>query len=86
LGNGYKIKTGKLALKHPLSLFIDNFKTDYSFKLLDISLSHIYQTQHLPLNHRDPFVRLLIAKSIIENIAIISSDVIFDAYGIERIW
>ncbi len=81
-----KIKTGKLTLKQPLSLFIDNFKTDYNFRLLDISLPHIYQTQQLPLHHRDPFDRLLIAQSIIENIAVISSDGIFDAYGIQRIW
>ena len=81
-----KIKTGKLSLKQPLDLFIDNFQIDYKFKLLDISLQHIYQTQQLPLHHRDPFDRLLIAQSIIENIAIISSDSIFDAYGIRRIW
>jgi PIN domain nuclease of toxin-antitoxin system len=81
-----KIKTGKLSLKQPLDLFIDNFQIDYKFKLLDISLQHIYQTQQLPLHHRDPFDRLLIAQSIIENIAVISSDVIFDAYGIRRIW
>ncbi len=81
-----KIKTGKLSLKQPLDLFIDNFHIDYKFKLLDISLQHIYQTQQLPLHHRDPFDRLLIAQSIIENIAVISSDVIFDAYGIRRIW
>ncbi|MEJ7674413.1 MAG: hypothetical protein WKF59_17385 [Chitinophagaceae bacterium] len=54
--------------------------------MLDISLPHIYQTQQLPLHHRDPFDRLLIAQSIIENIAVISSDGIFDAYGIRRIW
>ncbi|MBA4138939.1 MAG: type II toxin-antitoxin system VapC family toxin [Segetibacter sp.] len=81
-----KIKTGKLSLKQPLDLFIDNFQIDYKFKLLDISLQHIYQTQQLPLHHRDPFDRLLIAQSIIENIAVISSDGIFDAYGIRRIW
>jgi len=33
-----KIKTGKLTLKQNLSLFIDNFQTDYIFQLLDISL------------------------------------------------
>lgn len=81
-----KIKTGKLTLKQPLSIFITNFEYDYNFKILDISLPHIYQTQALALHHRDPFDRLLIAQSIVENISIVSSDEIFDAYNINRIW
>jgi PIN domain nuclease of toxin-antitoxin system len=54
--------------------------------MLPISLEHIYQVNQLPLHYRDPFDRLLIAQSIVENIPIISSDVIFDSYPIKRIW
>src|SRR6266487_1019464 len=69
-----KLKTGKFTLKQPLPVFIRNFEHDYHFQILDISLSHIYQTQELPLHHRDPFDRLLAAQSLVENISIISSD------------
>jgi PIN domain nuclease of toxin-antitoxin system len=38
----------------------------------------------LPLHHRNPFDRMLIAQVIVEDIPIISADVIFDAYLIRR--
>ena len=81
-----KLKVGKLTLRQSLQVFIRNFEQDYQFKILDITLPHIYQTQELPLHHRDPFDRLLIAQSLTENIPVISSDEILDAYNIQRIW
>lgn len=81
-----KIKTGKLNLKLPLKGFILKATEKHSLDFLDISLEHIYYTQTLPLYHQDPFDRLLIAQSLIENIAIISSDKIFDSYDIKRVW
>jgi PIN domain nuclease of toxin-antitoxin system len=81
-----KIKTEKLVLKQFLSAFIKNFQNDYHFEILDILLSHIYQTQELALHHRDPFDRLIIAQAIAENIPIVSSDSVFDAYPVKRIW
>lgn len=81
-----KIKIGKLSLKQPLQTFIVNFLIGYRFKLLDIDLSHIYQTERLTLHHKDPFDRLIIAQSLIENMEIVSSDEIFDAYEVKRIW
>ena len=81
-----KVKTGKLNISQPLPTFIHNFQRDYKFNLLDISLSHIFELLQLPLHHSDPFDRLLIARSITENLPIISSDVAFDAYGVTRIW
>ena len=81
-----KLKTKKLSLMLPLETFIDNFQRDYDFFLLDISLNHVYHTQHLPYHHRDPFDRLLIAQSLVDNIQIISSDSIFDKYDVKRLW
>ena len=55
--------------------------------------------QHLPLNsrhaavaarfsqeHKDPFDRLLIAQALVEDIAIVSNERLFDSFGVERIW
>lgn len=81
-----KIKTGKLYIKMPLRKFIDNVQKDYHFELLNITLEHIYEVERLPLHHKDPFDRLLIAQSMIENIAVTTSDEIFDKYSINVIW
>ena len=41
---------------------------------------------NLPMHHKDPFDRLLIAQVLAEQMPIVSVDVAFDAYGITRIW
>jgi len=40
----------------------------------------------LPFHHRDPFDRLIIAQSLIEDLPIVSIDTQFDEYGVKRIW
>jgi PIN domain nuclease of toxin-antitoxin system len=54
--------------------------------VLDIKISHITAITQLPLHHRDPFDRMLIAQAMVENMPIISADTIFDAYPIQRLW
>ena len=59
---------------------------ELSFSLIPISIPTLDTYQKLPLHHRDPFDRLLIAQALTQNQPIISADVQFDAYEIERIW
>ena len=54
--------------------------------LLPIELKHLLEIARLPLHHRDPFDRLLIAQAVVEGIPIVSADPAFDQYPIERIW
>ncbi|MEI1377962.1 MULTISPECIES: hypothetical protein [unclassified Nostoc] len=55
-------------------------------KLLLITIDHITVVTTLPLDHRDPFDRILIAQALAENILILSADKIFDLYPIRRVW
>ncbi len=55
-------------------------------RILEINLSYLDMCITLPFHHRDPFDRVIISQSLIENIPIVSSDKIFDSYEIERIW
>lgn len=59
---------------------------DNHYNLLEINLVHTAITAELPLHHRDPFDRLLIAQSLAEGIPLISGDSSFDAYKIQRVW
>lgn len=81
-----KISLGKLSLKTTLPELINDEIKRNRINLLSIQLSHIYTLKALPLHHRDPFDRLLIAQSIQEGWDIISIDTKFDAYGIRRLW
>ncbi len=53
---------------------------------LPISLAHAREAGSLPLVHRDPFDRMLVAQARIERIQIVSNDMLFDAYGVSRVW
>ena len=80
-----KANTGKLD---PAGL-LDDFEakiTRASFEMLETTVKQAIRGGKLPLYHRDPFDRLLIAQAIDLNIPIVSNDRIFDAYGVERIW
>ena len=58
----------------------------HGFNQLSISVEHALQAASLPLHHRDPFDRMLIAQSLMENMRIVTPDVVFDQYGVKRIW
>ncbi len=82
-----KIRTGKFEPPaEPLDQFISRHLYLAEVNLLDIELKHIDITSNLPLHHRDPFDRMLIAQCIGNGLPIISADTAFDAYGITRLW
>ena len=51
------------------------------FELLPLDLPHLLTLEQLPLHHRDPFDRLLVAQSISESLLLVSADGAFHAYG-----
>jgi PIN domain nuclease of toxin-antitoxin system len=55
-------------------------------QLLSITARHTHATGELPMHHRDPFDRLLIAQAKLEGCAIITKDPAFPAYGIPIVW
>ena len=57
-----------------------------NFDLLPISLDHATAVEGLPMHHRDPFDRLLIAQAMVEGLSLVSADGVFDQYGISRLW
>ncbi|HCF26640.1 MAG TPA: PIN domain nuclease [Cyanobacteria bacterium UBA11049] len=81
-----KYSSGKLSFVQPFRVFIEQQITLNSTDLLNINLNHIDIVATLPLYHRDPFDRLLIAQAMVEQIPILSADSAFDAYSIQRLW
>jgi PIN domain nuclease of toxin-antitoxin system len=55
-------------------------------ELLSITPRHAHATAELPLHHRDPFDRLLIAQAKLEGCAIVTRDSTFPAYGVPVVW
>jgi PIN domain nuclease of toxin-antitoxin system len=81
-----KASTGKLQLHAPIDEFIPNQIRVNQFLLLPVALEHTFTVATLPIVHRDPFDRMLVAQSMVEGVPLISSDATLDQYPIERIW
>jgi PIN domain nuclease of toxin-antitoxin system len=81
----------ELWLKHarkPISPVLDGGADGFEaalaesgFLLLDISLEHAWKAASLPMHHRDPFDRMLIAQAIGEGMTLVSSDPEFEDYS-----
>ncbi len=81
-----KVGIGKLTLSIPYRQWMNKAMTDLRLSLLPITVENADVQASLPQHHGDPFDRLIIAQSVVEQVAIISSDIQFDQYGVRRIW
>ncbi len=81
-----KIGLGRLKLAQPFETFIPHQLSLNQIGLLGITISHTAKVATLPFHHRDPFDRLLVAQAQVEQMPLVSSDPMFDAYGITRLW
>jgi PIN domain nuclease of toxin-antitoxin system len=53
---------------------------------LAITMRHAEEAAHLPLHHKDPMDRLLIAQAIVEDMTIVTMDRIFTSYATKTLW
>lgn len=53
---------------------------------LAIAVRHAEVAAHLPLHHKDPMDRFLIAQAIVENMTIVTIDHIFENYPTKLLW
>jgi PIN domain nuclease of toxin-antitoxin system len=81
-----KAQVGKLSLPLPAGPMLTGELSSNHVRLLPVSLSHVLRVEELPLHHRDPFDRLLIAQSIEEGWPIITADPWFARYPVDVIW
>ncbi len=77
-----KYNLGKLKLAPSYEEFIEQEVIESSINLLNIKLEHLKVNASLPFHHRDPFDRIIIAQSMVENIPLITVDSVFNQYPI----
>ena len=82
------IKTGKgrLTLPEPPARYVANRMTHYRILALPIQLSHALHVASLPLIHQDPFDRLLVAQSQLEDLPLLSADAEIAQYAVTVMW
>ncbi|HUF96751.1 MAG TPA: type II toxin-antitoxin system VapC family toxin [Ilumatobacter sp.] len=77
-----KVRAGKLNLRPTFDAWVARCRSQPRLAGLPIGLAHIRHTTQLPLHHRDPFDRLLIAQALVEDLTIITVDRMFESYGV----
>ncbi|MEG3125294.1 type II toxin-antitoxin system VapC family toxin [Sphingomonas sp. GB1N7] len=81
-----KYHLGKWPEAGTLLADLSGYLDTQRFETLPVSLRHAQIAGTLPIPHRDPFDRLLIAQAQIEQAQLVSNEVLFDRFGVRRLW
>ena len=81
-----KVRAGKLALPDPSGPYLVKKLAESRIEVLPIKLDHVLRIESLPVYHRDPFDRILIAQSLEEELPLITADPVFERYRVDLIW
>jgi PIN domain nuclease of toxin-antitoxin system len=81
-----KVRLGRLSIASDLARDLTSYIARERFEALGISVEHGIHAGSLPGPLRDPFDRMLIAQAQMQELVIISNELIFDSYGVQRLW
>ena len=81
-----KTQAGKLRIPEDAATYVPTRAAHYGMEILPIHLAHALRLQSLPLHHRDPFDRILIVQSQLEQLSILTADPAIRAYSVDAIW
>ena len=81
-----KLRIQKLNLPASFAAMFPTLLNLNHVELIAVEPHHIEPLTRLPLHHKDPFDRLIVATALSEGLILISADEAFDAYGVTRLW
>jgi PIN domain nuclease of toxin-antitoxin system len=81
-----KVRIGKLSGAAAIVADIPRVLLKEGFQPLSLTIEHGQRAGGLPGPLRDPFDRMLIAQSMLENLHLVSIERAFDVYGVVRLW
>ncbi|MEM6314399.1 MAG: type II toxin-antitoxin system VapC family toxin [Planctomycetota bacterium] len=86
LETAIKASLGHLVFPDGFVAFWEAGLVGGGFGVLPFELDHAERLSTLPLHHRDPFDRMLVAQTLVEQVPLVSRDTQLDAYGVDRRW
>ncbi len=81
-----KHRLGKLPGSDPIAADFTAVIARQGFEELSITVEDAARAGAMPGLHRDPFDRILIAQALARNLVLLSSESLFDRYGVRRLW
>lgn len=80
---GIKVSSKGLTLPERLDDYITSRAQLSRMRILPIEVRHAVESANLPLHHRDPFDRMMIAQARTEKLTLVSADSWFRRYEVE---
>lgn len=81
-----KAQLGRISFEDDLVAFIPQQVAANGFKNLPVHCEHALRVSRLPLLHRDPFDRILVAQALTERMPLLTDDQIVASYDVEVVW
>lgn len=81
-----KVNNQKLTIPQPLNKLIEQQCPLDAIKILDIKPIHVIEAGNLALHHKDPFDRMIIAQAKIEDLIVVTSDLVFQKYDVTTLF
>lgn len=81
-----KFRIGKLQAVEDLITHFSEYLDLSGFAPLPVTIEHGRRGGLLAGQHRDPFDRMLIAQALVEDMALVSNEILFDQYDVRRLW
>jgi len=81
-----KFALGSLPLPKAPSEYIPHALRVWALRALDITHEHALRAGELPVHHRDPFDRMLIAQALSEQMTLLTADRVFQKYKLDLIF
>src|SRR5689334_22024334 len=78
-----KLQLGKLNLGLPLANIVENQQEANQVEIMPIRYAHVLELDKLPLHHRDPFERVLVAQANIEGAFLVTADPLIANYSVQ---
>lgn len=78
-----KEQSGKFVVDGTIEGFMQLHCYPNDVAILPIQTNHIWTLKQLPLHHRDPFDRIMIAQAIAEGMIMVSADRTFPLYPVK---
>jgi PIN domain nuclease of toxin-antitoxin system len=79
---GIKLALGRLRLPDRFESGVE----ESGFEKLSVTFVHAERAGALPLHHRDPFDRMLVAQAIEERLTLITHDRLLEPYDVPILW
>ena len=83
---GRKYAKGDLELPGRPETLIPQVRTDSGILSLPLSEEEAISAEKLPLLHKDPFDRMIIAQALVQGMVVVTPDRAFEPYPVRLLW